>query len=214
MKMQYIITAFAIMANIANATLKFENYVYEKQITDDINFIEFLFKFKNISESPITILNINADCGCVNVSSTKTAIPNEGSGTIAGTMFIEGKTGLIEKRITVTTDTLINNKINLKLKVNVIPALSLNKRFLFWRVGETIKPQQITAILKNTAYKIQNINYDKKAISVDIEHMSPSRLKLDIVPLSTTKTNKTNLAITLIGENGNEKKYLIPVYIK
>lgn len=44
--MQYIITAFAIMANIANATLKFENYVYEKQITDDINFIEFLFKFK------------------------------------------------------------------------------------------------------------------------------------------------------------------------
>lgn len=141
-------------------------------------------------------------------------IPKGKCSTITGTISIEGKIGLIEKRITVMTDTLVSNRINLKIKVNIIPVLSLNKRFLFWRVGETVKPQQITAILKNATYKFQNINYDKKAISVNIEHISPSQLRLDIFPLSTIKPNKTQLAIALIGKNGNEKKYLIPLYIK
>ena len=214
MKLRYLVTIFIIMANIANATLKFESFVYEKQITDDVNFIEFLFQFKNISGQTVNILDIDADCGCINISSNHMIIPKNKCGTITGTMSIEGKSGLVEKKITVMTDTLVNNKINLNIKVNIIPVLSLNKRFLFWRIGETIKSQQITAILKNTTYKLQDINYDKKAVSVNIEHISPTQLRLEITPLSTRKPTKTQVSIALIGKNGNEKKYLIPIYIK
>lgn len=214
MKQRYLVTIFIIIANIANATLKFESYIYEKQITDDANFIEFLFKFKNISGQSINILDIDADCGCINISSDQKTIMKDKHGTITGTMSIEGKSGLVEKKITVMTDTLVNNKINLNIKVYIIPVLSLNKRFLFWRIGETIKSQQITANLKNTTYKYQDINYDKKVVSVNIEHISPTQLRLEIVPLSTAKPTKTQVNIALIGKNGNEKKYLIPIYIK
>lgn len=213
MKIRYIVMIFIIIANIANAILKFESYIYEKQITDDANFIEFLFKFKNISGQSINILDIDADCGCINISSDEMTILKGKCSTI-GTISIEGKIGLIEKRITVMTDTLVSNRINLKIKVNIIPVLSLNKRFLFWRIGETIKSQQITANLKNTTYKYQDINYDKKVVSVNIEHISPTQLRLEIVPLSTAKPTKTQVNIALIGKNGNEKKYLIPIYIK
>lgn len=214
MKLRYLLMIFIIMTNIANATLKFESYVYEKQITDDINFIEFSFQFKNISGQSINILDIDADCGCINISSDHMTIQKDKRGTINGRMAIEGKSGLIEKSITVMIDTLVNNKINLQIKVNIIPVLSLNKRFLFWRVGEKIKSQQITAILKNNKYKFQDINYDKKAISVNIEHITPNQLRLEISPLTTQKSAKTQVNIALIGKSGNEKKYLIPIYIK
>ena len=214
MKMKYIVTIFIIMANIANAALKFEDYVYEKQTTDDVRFVEFVFKFKNISDLPISILNIDADCGCINASTDKTILKKDEYSRITGTLSIEGKIGLIEKNVIIMTDSIVNNKINLKIKVNILPVLNLDKRFLFWRVGEAANIQKIKAILKNTTYKFQDISYDKKVLSVNVEHISPLQLRLDVLPLSTTKRNKTLLSLTLIGENGNEKKYLIPVYVK
>ncbi|MDB5229799.1 MAG: hypothetical protein JWN76_604 [Chitinophagaceae bacterium] len=66
------------------------------------------FRFKNTGDHPLYVVSVNASCGCTVVNYTKGAIQPGSSGEITGEFDSKGKSGEVNKTITVVTNTKFN----------------------------------------------------------------------------------------------------------
>lgn len=84
--------------------------------------ISHVFEFVNTSQTPITITNVRASCGCTTPNwSRKPVMPGE-SGVVTATYSASGRPGRFNKSITVTAnDGTQDFQIVLFIKGNVTP---------------------------------------------------------------------------------------------
>lgn len=77
--------------------------------------VSHVFKFTNTGKNDLIIINAQATCGCTIPEWTKTPIKAGENGEVKIIFNSEGKVGLQEKTVTLTTNTLLGNeKINFK----------------------------------------------------------------------------------------------------
>ena len=89
----------AAVFNFAQMSYDFGQITQGESVTYD-------FKFKNVGKSPLIITDATATCGCTKPEFPKTPIaPNE-SGMIHVTFNSAGKSGMQNKVITVTSNTI------------------------------------------------------------------------------------------------------------
>lgn len=84
--------------------------------------ISHVFAFVNVSQTPITITNVRASCGCTTPNwSRQPVMPGE-SGVVTATYSASGRPGRFNKSITVTAnDGTQDFQIVLYIKGNVTP---------------------------------------------------------------------------------------------
>jgi len=84
--------------------------------------VSHVFEFVNISQTPITITNVRASCGCTTPNwSRQPVMPGE-SGVVTATYSAAGRPGRFNKNITVTAnDGTQDFQIVLYIKGNVTP---------------------------------------------------------------------------------------------
>lgn len=84
--------------------------------------VSHVFEFVNISQTPITITNVRASCGCTTPNwSRQPVMPGE-SGVVTATYSASGRPGRFNKSITVTAnDGTQDFQIVLYIKGNVTP---------------------------------------------------------------------------------------------
>lgn len=64
--------------------------------------VSYVFEFKNATQSPLTIKNVRASCGCTTPNWSREPIAPEGNGQITVTYNAKGRPGAFHKSITVT----------------------------------------------------------------------------------------------------------------
>lgn len=64
--------------------------------------VSYVFEFKNITQSPLTIKNVRASCGCTTPNWSREPIAPEGQGQITVTYNAKGRPGAFYKSVTVT----------------------------------------------------------------------------------------------------------------
>lgn len=64
--------------------------------------VSYVFEFKNTTQSPLTIKNVRASCGCTTPNWSREPIAPEGQGQITVTYNAKGRPGAFHKSITVT----------------------------------------------------------------------------------------------------------------
>jgi hypothetical protein len=72
---------------------------------------EHEFSFTNTGTTPIVISNVRASCGCTTPDWTKDPIPPGGKGTIKASFNSQGRPGVFNKSITVTSNATESQKV-------------------------------------------------------------------------------------------------------
>lgn len=91
-------------------------------VREEDNKVSHVFTFTNVSQTPVTVTNVRASCGCTTPSwSRQPVMPGE-QGVITATYSAKGRPGRFHKSITVT----LNNgsedfTVVLYIKGNVTP---------------------------------------------------------------------------------------------
>lgn len=91
---------------------------------NDGDVVEHTFRFKNIGKGPMSIVKVEASCGCTTPNWTREVIPPGGEGSITATFDSNGKGGpdnpLVEKSISVDFDNTDRGFIVLVFKANIL----------------------------------------------------------------------------------------------
>ena len=98
--------------------MKFEEEVFDFGTITQGEKVLHDFKFKNVGNKNLVIANASADCGCTVAEVPKDAIPSGGGNVIRVTFDSEGKTGIINKTITVVTNCIPNKRV-VNIKANI-----------------------------------------------------------------------------------------------
>jgi predicted small secreted protein len=94
-------------AKAANAPVaKFEKESHDFGKITEGDKVSYDFKFTNTGKSPLIITNARATCGCTTPVWPKAPVKPGESGVIAVTFNSAGKSGLQDKQITITANTL------------------------------------------------------------------------------------------------------------
>jgi hypothetical protein len=81
--------------------------------------VEFDFKFKNTGKSDLIISSAKGSCGCTIPVWPKGPIPSGGGNVIKVSFNSEGRHGIVDKKVTIVSNTNPNTKI-LKIKGEIV----------------------------------------------------------------------------------------------
>lgn len=90
------------------------------------------FPFKNEGTAPVTIKELKASCGCTTPTVAARVIPAGDKGAVKVTYSPGGRVGPQSVRVTVTTDEAGNAPIDLQLRVDIRPLVSITPRLVHW----------------------------------------------------------------------------------
>nr|WP_121273517.1 DUF1573 domain-containing protein [Pedobacter schmidteae] len=96
--------AAAVPAAADAAVISFENGNYDFGKITQGEKVSYAYKFKNTGKSPLIILNATATCGCTIPEVPKEPIKPGAEGEIKVVFNSQGKSGMQDKVITVTTN--------------------------------------------------------------------------------------------------------------
>jgi len=95
-----------VSAESGAPTMKFEEEVYNFGKIKDGEKVSYDFKFKNEGNTPLIIKDATATCGCTVPEWPKEPIPSGESGKISVIFDSAGKSGLQDKVVTITANTV------------------------------------------------------------------------------------------------------------
>jgi hypothetical protein len=97
-------TEAAVPASPQAAVMRFENGNYDFGKISQGEKVYYSYKFKNVGKSPLIILNATATCGCTVPEVPKEPIKPGAEGEIKVVFDSNGKSGMQDKVITVTSN--------------------------------------------------------------------------------------------------------------
>lgn len=173
--------------------------------------VNFEFVFTNNGSRPVKILSVQPSCGCTTPSWSKEPVAAGKNGYIQASYDPKGRPGYFNKSLTVTTD-LEPNPIILQIKGQV----SSDGTETVDETGFTYSKGNIK--LKTSALnlgKVFNrdefvvkefsfINAGTKLITISEKVVTPSHIKVEIVPLSLAPGAKGILKVSYNGKRKNQ----------
>lgn len=109
-----------LSASNEDATIVFETLEHDFGSIPQGTALEYSFKFKNEGDKPLVIENVHPACGCTGATTDgKKVYLKDESGEIKITFNTQGRSGTVEKNISVTTNDTLNSQINLKIKCEI-----------------------------------------------------------------------------------------------
>jgi hypothetical protein len=116
-------TAVAVPANAADApVMKFEKDMYDFGKIKQGDKVSYDFKFTNTGKSPLIITDAVASCGCTKPEWPKEPVQPGANGIIKVVFNSAGKSGLQDKMITITGNTVpTQSMVHLTGEVLVTP---------------------------------------------------------------------------------------------
>ena len=155
-----LLTSVGLYAQQAEPLLFNEKVHDFGTLNEEAGNAEFEFTFTNNSGLTITILSVQASCGCTTPGWTKEPVPNGKTGYVKASYNPKGRPGFFNKTLTVKTN-LDGQPIVLQIKGNVVNDVSENDNTrLAYKLG-------------NLQFRARTINFgkvyiNKPAVSQDL----------------------------------------------
>lgn len=94
----------AAPANPNQAEIQFEETLHDFGNIKEGTLATYEFKFKNIGKEPLVLTNVQASCGCTTPTWPREAIAPGKTGVITATFNSQGRPGVFNKVVTVTSN--------------------------------------------------------------------------------------------------------------
>lgn len=96
---------------------------------------EAVFAFTNTSPKPVTILEVESNCDCLDAAADRQIYPPGATGVIRTNFTIGDRLGLYERRIKVLTDES-PEPVRLLVRIEVPELVALTPRSVAWKLNE------------------------------------------------------------------------------
>jgi hypothetical protein len=96
---------------------------------------EATFEFKNAGTKPVTIIEVESNCDCLDAAADRQVYPPGATGVIKSSFTVGDRLGLYERRIKVLTDEN-PEPVRLLVRIDVPELVTLTPRSVAWTVNE------------------------------------------------------------------------------
>ncbi len=136
------------------------------------------FGFTNTGDKPVSILNIQPECGCISGIADKTTVQPGESGVVEVRFNLRGRTGPQEKGVSVITDDPDASPTRLTLNTTIPVAYEISPRQRTWQKGEEHTSKscimnnvgKIPIRLVNAESPVEGVAVELKTIRVGFEY--------------------------------------------
>jgi len=101
------------------------------------------FGFRNASTRPVTIVGIDSSCPCTTATTPKATYNPGEAGQVHAVFEVWKQTGLVRKKLTVTTDDAGSVPTPLVLEVRILQYACVEPRMIYWKMGGDSSEQKI-----------------------------------------------------------------------
>ena len=131
----FILLSFLITLPRLEAGLAFKQTIIEDTVSPVTKSYPFAFAFKNEGDSSVEISAIKTSCGCTTTKLEKMNYSPGEEGLIKGVFSIGNRQGKQEKKVRVITKNLAQPEIQLLLKIEIPPLVTVKPGLLVWRAN-------------------------------------------------------------------------------
>ncbi len=215
MKTRFLAAAMSVFLGAhAHAELKWEQTVIALNAAPGDKQAVGHFKYQNVGKTPVHFRSVDTSCGCTVARSQKNEVAPGEKGEITATFNIGGRTGVQQKSITVKTEDSRDN-VTLMLKTIIGEALTVRPTFLYWQIGEELKPKTVVA----------QVNKNMPVANLDVSSSNPEFLhkvesgrvageyRINIRPQQTARPLTATLTIKTGYPEGAPKTYTVTMRV-
>lgn len=155
------------------------------------------FRYENKGSAPIKITSVKSSCGCTVPALKKNEVAPGEKGELTATFNIGNRTGMQQKTVTVHTDDPSQPVTNLVLSANIVEAMEIQPKFVYWQSGEEAKPKKITVkASKGTPItKVEVKSSIPDFTTKVVPGSSPGEFIISVSPRDTTRQLSARLTI-------------------
>lgn len=178
----------------ASAQLHWSTREIQREVVVGAQTVEAAFPFTNPGTKPVTILQIQPDCGCTTATLTKTVYAPGEAGEIKVVFTIGDRVGPQTKTVWVLTDDNPKQAEALVLRVNIPPLLTLEPRVVWWPLGKAEEEKVVTIQLHPGAgITLSDVACTNPAMTHRLEAAGADLYRLHLKPVSTAQPVKARL---------------------
>lgn len=172
----------------SSESLHFES----KQLSFDVSAkaaeVNATYKFKNIGNKPINIIEVKTSCGCTTAQLLKRSYAPQEAGEIPIVFLVGERTGSILQKITVITDEAIKRETQLTLNVVIPDGPIISPRFLDWKLYDSNTPREVNVIFPpESAYTFKDVVCSNPHIKLtSFVKVSANHISFMVSPVDTT----------------------------
>jgi hypothetical protein len=147
------------------------------QLIDDLgnidpgsnNFAEY--KFKNVGDALLKIINVKPDCGCTQLKLDKKEYKPGESGIMKFKYHAVSRPGPVTRRVVVTTNDSVEPKITLTIKARVVERVAYEPRRLnlLLRGGDDKLPKVTLRSLDGKPFKIKGVKSSVNSVNAEFD---------------------------------------------
>ena len=172
---------------------------------------EATFSFKNTGDRPVTILEVETSCGCVEAAADRQTYAPGATGLLVARMAVGERLGRYERYVYVRTDEG-GEPVRLQVQLEVPEIATVSPRAVAWRLHEAATEQAMVL----TAGPGLEIIFDRaettsEDFTVRLETVTAGHAyRVVLAPRSTAQT--ANTAVRLYGHESHGHDVLVSAY--
>ncbi len=178
--------------------------------------VDFVYKFKNIGKTSITITKVQPSCDCTFAKIPKTTYkPNE-SGEISVSFDMSTRTGLQKKEILVESTDSKTPVITLAFEVDIPQPFKISPRLVFWTLGEKISSKKsVITIDKSYDVKLELQEASFHHFFIKMNEIKKDEIyELEVKATDTSHADSISVEIPILIDDKPSKPATIYIEIK
>ena len=172
---------------------------------------EAVFEFKNTGKKPVTIVEVESNCDCLDAAADRRVCEPGASGVIKTTFHVGDRLGLYERRIKVTTDESAE-PVRLLVRVEVPEIVQLTPHSVAWEINEAATEKTVDLqVIPGVTVNFTQVLPTSGDFAARLETIEPGRrYRLYLKPPATTQP--VNAAFRVLGHAANGQELIVSAY--
>ncbi len=173
------------------------------------------FPFQNQGIPPVKILALESSCTCLQASTDKELYLPGDRGFVHTEFALEGRTGVLEKQLTLETDHGGGSSVRLSVKVTVPLIIELEPDGLTWAIGSPpIEKTVQFRVVREEPIHITEVESKHEHFAVDWKEIEKGRhYEIHVKPQNTDGVRIAAIRIETDCKIDSQKKKLVFVHV-
>lgn len=172
---------------------------------------EATFEFTNTGKKPVTIVEVESNCDCLDAAADRRVYEPGAKGVIKTNFHVGDRLGLYERRIKVVTDES-PEPVRLLVRIEVPEIVQLTPHSVAWKLNEPATEKTVDLqVIPGVTVNFEQVLPTSGDFAARLETLEPGRrYRLYLKPPATTQP--ANAAFRVLGRAASGQELIVSAY--
>lgn len=172
---------------------------------------EAVFQFTNTGTKPVTILDVESNCDCLDAAADRQVYAPGESGMIRSSFTVGDRLGLYERRIKIVTDES-PEPVRLLVRIEVPELVTLTPRSVAWKLNEPVTEKAVELeVIPGVKIDFTRVQPTSGSFDARLETIEAGRrYRVYLKPPATTQP--ANAAFRIFGRAASGQDIIVSAY--